>query len=119
MWKSIPSSDTIIFQQSILNSILCNYNFSYVPDEFRCVITNDVKFNVEVIKKNLDSKVTSTGGEKINWLKIVSLKVLCFIWREMSGRILVVEALSNRGIHIPSTRCHICVRVRSYPCMNL
>lgn len=63
---------------------------------------------VEAIRKIKDSKLFVTGGGIFYWDKIAPLKVSCFIWRAMAGRILVADELLKRWFQIPSNICHLC-----------
>ena len=47
-------------------------------------------------------------GVRIDWSKLVSLNVRCFIWRALARRIPVSSNLSIRGIAIESDLCTLC-----------
>lgn len=66
------------------------------------------EYTVNLMNKLLKSKPNLYKGVTIWWSKMIPLKVRCFIWRVVSGRIVMTETLAIRGINTSSTLCSIC-----------
>ncbi|XP_052620846.1 uncharacterized protein LOC128126776 [Lactuca sativa] len=57
----------------------------------------------------MDEFTPTLPGPRVEWLKEVPLKVLCFIWRAKWGRIPSAQALEGRGVQVPSIICGYCL----------
>ncbi|CAI9271124.1 unnamed protein product [Lactuca saligna] len=107
-WRSKITSIEALNELYELVFMLNNYNFLQGNDMFKCIINNDGGFTVEVVRKIIDLKLIATGGVNFMCNKITPLKVLCFVWRAVGGRILIVVELLRKRVQVPSISCHLC-----------
>lgn len=52
------------------------------PDSWSCNIGTDGRYSVEVLCKKIDEATPAITSIRTKWLQEVSLKVICFLWRE-------------------------------------
>ena len=71
-------------------------------------IDSDGRFSVAALRALIDQNPNLPSLRLIEWRKEVPMKVLCFAWRAMMGRIPTGEALSLRGCSVPSLVCSFC-----------
>ena len=66
----------------------------------------DGKYTVCTFRKLIDSKIASPSDKpRINWSKVVPLKIRYFIWRDIHNKIPVASNLAARGVKLQSTLC--------------
>jgi len=75
---------------------------------FRFLLTPDGDYVVKVMRCMIDSKLLLYTGPTVSWSNLIPLKVRCFVWRAMLGRIPVAETLVNRGVVMESRNCPLC-----------
>lgn len=107
-WKISPHSLVELRDIEQLSRSLSSFCPSNRNDVWRCELDSSGAFSVGVIREFLDNLDCSRPRVNILWSKIVPIKVSCFIWRALLGRIPSAEALIRRGIHLNSSICSLC-----------
>lgn len=75
---------------------------------FQFILSSNGGYEVKRLRKLIDSKLITSTGPVICWNKEIPLKVRCFVWRAMLGRIPVAETLALRGVNSMSQMCPLC-----------
>ncbi|XP_023752978.1 uncharacterized protein LOC111901352 [Lactuca sativa] len=78
---------------------------------FRFTLNTSGEYTVKVMRKLLESKLIPYNRKSTWWSKITLLKVRCFIWKAVLGRIPVAENLAIRGINTPCSLCPMCIKM--------
>lgn len=79
-------------------------------DQVYCSIAPDGIYRVSALKQLIDHKHVCTHPPiLINWCKLIPIKVLCFVWRAVQGRIPCAAALISRNIPIDFVFCGLCI----------
>nr|KAJ0216654.1 hypothetical protein LSAT_V11C300153720 [Lactuca sativa] len=92
-WKTTPNINDL----TAICSSLGQFRPTTDEDKWRCVLTGD------------------EPHVKIEWIKEVPIKVLCFIWRASLGRIPAATELSKRGVMFESVQCGQCMEEDESP----
>lgn len=78
-----------------------HYGFYFLPSP-------NGEYLVSKMRQLIDSKIILYNGPKIVWTNLTPLKVRCFAWRVMLGRIPVQTLLHDRGLSTSSQICVLC-----------
>nr|KAJ0205663.1 hypothetical protein LSAT_V11C500296160 [Lactuca sativa] len=70
-----------------------SYIVTKVNNSWRCNLASDGKFYVGVVRSKFELSPPCHIGAMVNWLKAVSIKVTCFIWKATLSRIPSMVAL--------------------------
>ena len=105
VWKNI----------SDIKKALIKYNlgfddiFERDSNGWNCKLGRDKKYQVAALRGVIDNhSQPSIPVTIVPWRKEVPSKVLCFTWRAAFGRLPTADALTRRGISIPSPMCSRC-----------
>lgn len=109
MWRYEPTGTTElnklrqIYKHIGLMNTECasKYGFSF------CLNSNG-DYTVNAMRSLIESKLILSKGKSICWSTIIPLKVRCFVWRALMGRIPVADALARRGVSVTNTTCSLC-----------
>lgn len=63
-----------------------------------CSLSSDGIYLINILKKKID-QLTPINLEKIEWVKKVPNKVMCFIWKARMGRVPAATTLQKRGFN--------------------
>ncbi|XP_023747685.1 uncharacterized protein LOC111895862 [Lactuca sativa] len=107
-WKKAPSSPVELMELSQLQSIIRNFIFSSELDSWKFSLTHDRIFRVDTLRYQADLALAVSSPKRIEWIHMVPLKILVFLWRVSMDRILTADALSHRGINVNSVTCPLC-----------
>lgn len=78
-------------------------------NSWKCDLAPDRIYSVSLLRCKLDNMHSMLHtGSNIVWSRVVPIKVTCFIWRAVMDGLPTLEALSHRGINIPSMMCSVC-----------
>ncbi|KAL8254799.1 hypothetical protein R6Q59_033020 [Mikania micrantha] len=69
---------------------------------------NDSNFCKRHIRRRIDNFFAESGTQAFTWNRWIPIKANVFNWRANIGRLPTLEALSKRGINIPSLCCPMC-----------
>ncbi|KAL4562127.1 hypothetical protein LXL04_034321 [Taraxacum kok-saghyz] len=109
-WKSNPITAGLINDLDAINSDIAPISLHPGADQISCIISDDGNYRVSVLRKLIESKAPDPNIPfKVNWCKLIPIKVTSFIWRAAMGRIPSVVALSQRGITIDTCACIYCI----------
>nr|KAJ0216412.1 hypothetical protein LSAT_V11C300109150 [Lactuca sativa] len=82
-----------------LTNYIWDVHLVHGADHYRCKITSDGTYNASSVRKIIDKHVITTAGAMTtHWIKVVPIKVLCFVWRAAQSRIPPTISLETRGI---------------------
>lgn len=108
-WKHSPAS---IIE---LNEIFHLYkemelvsNLPHSKFGFCFLLSSSGEYVVKSMRHLIDSSLITYKGPSIFWTNLTPLKVRCFVWRAMLGRIPVQSLLLDRGIASLSQDCVLC-----------
>lgn len=73
-----------------------------------CPLAADGRFTVKITRRFLDSFFAPGDGLFFRWIRLVPLKVLCFAWKAVRGRLPVADNLLARGINVQNCLCKLC-----------
>lgn len=107
-WRSNPCAADEIDQMYNLDKALNSYYPSNREDTWRCVLNSTGSFTVGAIREIIDNYGVTRSSINVQWLKEIPLKVTCFVWRALLGKIPSAEALIRRGVRFDSSICSLC-----------
>ncbi|CAI9269491.1 unnamed protein product [Lactuca saligna] len=76
-------------------------------ETWRCNLTVDGSFTVNVLRKKLDLNST-LNLDQFTWLREIPIKINCFIWRAKMGKIPSTLGLLSRGVDVEKKLCSHC-----------
>ncbi|GJT14408.1 RNA-directed DNA polymerase, eukaryota, reverse transcriptase zinc-binding domain protein [Tanacetum coccineum] len=93
--------------ESTLHNIIID---SSCRDTWKWSLAENGIFSVRVLSTLVDEKNLDNGGDRKTTLlnKIVSKKIIVFVWRALCRRLSVRVELDKKGIDIPNILCPMC-----------
>lgn len=88
--------------------MIASFSPKSLDDSWTYNLASDGKFSTNLIRSKLDLYSSCSLCPKVYWLKMVPIKVTCFIWRCSIGRIPSEIALKSGGVLIKSNVCGYC-----------
>ncbi|CAH1445351.1 unnamed protein product [Lactuca virosa] len=109
-WKSVPVNVGMTDELERLTGILDQFHPRSGLDKWICPLDPDGDYEVKFLRRYIDrSLMVLPTYSHIRWCKMIPIKVTCFVWRAVQGRIPATVELRNRGISIDTTLCEACI----------
>ncbi|XP_023737564.1 uncharacterized protein LOC111885546 [Lactuca sativa] len=109
-WSSCPINVGLTTELENLTKAITTIQLQPGLDETKCKLSHDGNYMVHMLRQRIDQTLPVNNQQAmIKWSKLVPIKVTCFVWRAIQGRIPSVVALSHRGINLDSTICGSCI----------
>ncbi|KAL4578043.1 hypothetical protein LXL04_014158 [Taraxacum kok-saghyz] len=110
-WRADPTAGTQVSHFNELLHVVGIHQVTAGEDRWRCTSTDDGDYHVSMLRHMLDVPRQETQpSEVVKWTRDVPIKVMCFIWRAIQGRIPTNSALGKRGIQIEDFDCGYCLQ---------
>nr|KAJ0205132.1 hypothetical protein LSAT_V11C500275440 [Lactuca sativa] len=106
-WTHSPNSLEPLAELFSLTVLVETLHFSDNLYLIQFHVTLNGKFMVDLMCHYLDSKLHPYIGPTLCWIKMVPLKVLCFIWPDQLGAIHVAANIHHRDILVQLSLCPI------------
>nr|KAJ0213850.1 hypothetical protein LSAT_V11C400201520 [Lactuca sativa] len=106
-WKNIVGVCKELRKKNIASEdILCKRTNS-AGESWTCRLTSDGIFAVNALRKIWDRSLP-ISERKFEWIREITVKVVCFIWRAWLGKIPTKLALVKRGVSVGDIKCSLC-----------
>lgn len=89
-------------------SILNNIRLTPVSLGLKFNLNSDGMYTVNMMRRCIDATGIPHNGMITEWSRIIPLKVKCFVWHALQGKIHVVVELMRRGVTIHYDLCVLC-----------
>ena len=107
-WRRKPAGQAETDELQDLQLLVDSVNLSREDDTWNAELSADGKFYVHDVRNLMDSFLTKQMENDVIWLNLIPLKINCFIWRAIIGRIPTATALGRRGIRVIDNSCPWC-----------
>lgn len=74
-----PSSDELIHSLHMFLTVVGDFQSTKGTDKWKCAMTNDRDYHVDVLKSKLDNLEPAINEVIISWIHVVPIKVTTFI----------------------------------------
>lgn len=99
-WKTQTIDKEIANDLGNLCLMIQEVNTQPVHNGFRFTLTSNGNYSVSTLHNKIDRNISPHIGIKINWSKVIPLKIRCFAQRATLDRLPLATNLMARGIKV-------------------